>query len=81
MSGINRENNAQINCICFFWEVHVYQRLVSRGLEFVMSLQGLAKLSGQAADKDILTVEYFILGEELILYKKEGREETMEWNR
>ena len=45
-----------------------------------MSLQGLAKLSGQAADKDILTVEYFILGEELILYKKEGREETGRWS-
>ena len=54
----------------------MYQRLVSCGLEFIMSLQGLAKLSGQAADKDVLTVEYFILGEELILYKKEGREET-----
>ena len=40
-----------------------------------MSLQSLAKLGGQAADKDVLAVEYFILGQELILYKKEGRDE------
>ena len=40
---------------------------VSHVLEFIMSLESLSKFSDLAASKHVLTVKYFILGQECIL--------------